>query len=100
MDDNDIKSQFRKEFGLIFRHDGDVDEERQQVTPTPEIIIGNLEQFLDRWQGKLSVRTIKAISDLKNTLMLDVYQVFCQVKEQKEMNDYIDFMQNAVGRCQ
>ncbi len=65
LDDNNIKSQFGKEFGLIFRNDGDVDEERQQVTPTPEIIIGNLEQFLDRWQGKLSARTIKAIDDLK-----------------------------------
>lgn len=65
VDSNDIKSQFRKEFCLIFRHDGEVDKERQQVTPTPEIIIGNLEQFLNPWQGKLNSRTTKAIDDLR-----------------------------------
>ena len=65
VDDKDTKAQFCKEFGLIFRCDGDVGQERQQSTPKPEIIIGNLEQFLHRWHGKLNVKTIKAIDDLR-----------------------------------
>jgi hypothetical protein len=65
VDNNNFKFQFGKEFGLIFRCDGDLDEERQQVTPTPEIITANLEQFLYRWQGMLNPKTIKAIDDLR-----------------------------------
>ncbi len=65
VDHNDMKSQFGTEFGLIFTCDGDLNEERQQVTPCPEIIIGNLEQFLDRWNGQLNDKTMKAIDDLR-----------------------------------
>ena len=65
VDNNDMKTLFGKEFGLIFRSDGDVGEERQLATPTPDIIIGNLEQFLHRWHGQLNVKTTKAIDDLR-----------------------------------
>ena len=65
LDNDDIKKQFSKEFGLIFRKDGDVSEERERGTPESDVIIGNLEQLLCRWQGQLNAKTLKAIDDLR-----------------------------------
>ena len=65
LDHDGIKNQFSREFGLIFRVDGDVGEEREMTTPEPEVIIANLEQLLCRWQGQLNAKTLKSVDDLR-----------------------------------
>ena len=65
LDHDGIKNQFSREFGLIFRVDGNVGEEREMTTPEPEVIIANLEQLLCRWQGQLNAKTLKSVDDLR-----------------------------------
>eukprot|EP00794_Sanderia_malayensis_P001927 gene1927-2189_t len=45
------KKQFGKEFGLIFRYDGDTDKTRKRETPPPSVILNNLDIFLQRWRN-------------------------------------------------
>lgn len=49
----DLSRQISKEFGLVFRADGDLGERR--CLPTPEICVlqTNLKMFLDRWEHLL-----------------------------------------------
>ncbi len=89
-----IKNQFSKEFGLIFRVDGDIGEEREWTTPEPEIIIGNLEQHLCCWRGELNAKTLKSIEDLRKHINKGFYQEYYPERGQRGTSDCIDIWEN------
>ena len=57
--------QLSKEFGLIFRANGDTGPERERATPDEETIESNLEMFLKKWECQLPVATIESIKNLR-----------------------------------
>ena len=46
-----LKSQFAKEFGLIFREKDDLGEQRLKNTPDERTIDENLDDFLKKWNS-------------------------------------------------
>ena len=44
--DDPCRQKVSREFPLVLRQDGDIDEDRMLETPAPEVILGNLEQFI------------------------------------------------------
>ena len=54
-----------KEFGLIFRANGDTGPERGMETPDEETIESNLEMFLKKWECQLSVASLESIRNLR-----------------------------------
>lgn len=63
------KSQFAKEFGLIFRHDDDVGEQRLKSTPSASKINENLDKLVERWSSGagtcMTHDTFKQINNLR-----------------------------------
>ena len=57
--------QLSKEFGLIFRANGDTGPERERATPDEETIESNLEMFLKKWESQLPVATMESIKNLR-----------------------------------
>ena len=57
--------QLCKEFGLVFRANGDVGEERTMETPSAEDQLSNLEIFLTKWQGQLSKETLAVVGNIR-----------------------------------
>ena len=54
-DKNSVPSlKFSKEFGLVFRDQKDQEATRTMPTPSPDVIISNLEQILNRYETFLS----------------------------------------------
>ena len=50
---NEFSARFSKEFGQIFRANGDVGDRRTSPTPQPNILNENLNNFLKRWKDIL-----------------------------------------------
>ena len=44
-------SEFSKQIGFIFRAKHDIEEKRKKATATPEIILTNLEELIEEWEG-------------------------------------------------
>lgn len=65
----EASKQISKDFGLIFRRDGDCGDSRQQSTPDPDVIERNLNNFIVRWQEILisepHAKTIHELDNLK-----------------------------------
>lgn len=57
--------QLSKEFGLIFRGNGDTGAERGMETPDEETIESNLEMFLKKWEAQLSDASMESIRNLR-----------------------------------
>ena len=57
--------QLSKEFGLIFRANGDTGTERAMETPDEETIESNLEMFLKKWEAQLSDASMESIRNLR-----------------------------------
>ena len=57
--------QLSKEFGLIFRANGDTGTERAMETPNEETIESNLEMFLKKWEAQLSDASMESIRNLR-----------------------------------
>ena len=57
--------QLSKEFGLIFRVNGDTGTERAMETPDEETIESNLEMFLKKWEAQLSDASMECIRNLR-----------------------------------
>lgn len=61
--------KFTKEFGLIFRVDGDDGANRLKCTPTAEKLEGNLNSFMERWSyvpdGPMNKNTFQEIEKLR-----------------------------------
>ena len=64
-----LKSQFAKEFGLIFRENDDLGEQRLRSTPCERTIEKNLDGFLKKWKSSsntcLTEESLKQIDALK-----------------------------------
>ena len=58
--------RFAKEFRMVFRHQGDQNEERMEKTPPGNVIAENLERFMTRWSSKLPDKTVESIDDLRD----------------------------------
>ena len=59
--------QISKEFGLVFRGDGDCGATRCSTTPAPEIIERNLDNFIKRWKNTLNPNDqAKAFKEFQN----------------------------------
>ena len=57
--------QLSKEFGLIFRANGDTGPDRGMETPDVETIESSLEMFLKKWESQLSSASIDSIRNLR-----------------------------------
>ena len=66
-----LKTQFGKEFGLIFRQDNDLGERRTKDTPDNVEIEANLNIFLEKWKNVpsscLTPETLKQVENLRGT---------------------------------
>ena len=49
-----VSSAFGKEFGLVFRDDGDLGPTRQKATPDPAKLESNLNKFVAKWQTAIA----------------------------------------------
>lgn len=63
----ELSKQFSKEFGMIFRANGDCGEVRNMPTPQIKVITENLENFLKRWRMCLDQREMeKTVHEIQN----------------------------------
>ena len=60
-----LSQQLSKEFGLIFRVDGDTSDERTLPTASAEILDANLQMFLSKWKQNLSNSTMDAVRNIR-----------------------------------
>lgn len=62
---NSYSARFSNELSLIFRQDGDLDDERKMPTACPEDIEANLERLLFVWKKDLNQDTLHEIENLR-----------------------------------
>ena len=90
----DSKSfQISREFGLIFRDDGDFGSVRTKVTPSPEILNKHLNTFLESWNGLLKRESIEAIERLRNHInkgCLSFISPGCGTEENERLHKFLN----------
>ena len=95
--------QLSKEFGLMFRANGDTGPERERATPDEETIESNLEMFLKKWESQLPVATMESIKNLRkhirkgccSELAVAVFSIFLYVWSYKRKPGVTKHMSNA-----
>ena len=95
--------QLSKEFGLIFRANGDTGPERERATPDEETIESNLEMFLKKWESQLPVATMESIKNLRkhirkgccSELAVAVFSIVLYVWSYKRKPGVTKHMSNA-----
>ena len=60
------KRLFCSELSSCFRQEGDFNGQRMISTPSSEVIHKNINDLLDRWQDKLSEKTVDALLNLRS----------------------------------
>ncbi|XP_032218510.1 uncharacterized protein LOC5518042, partial [Nematostella vectensis] len=60
-----FSQKMAKEFGLIFRSDGDTGDQRKQVTPEPDIIESNMQMFISKWESRLALASADACKNIR-----------------------------------
>ena len=95
--------QLSKEFGLIFRANGDTGPERERATPDEETIESNLEMFLKKRESQLPVATMESIKNLRkhirkgccSELAVAVFSIVLYVWSYKRKPGVTKHMSNA-----
>ena len=95
--------QLSKEFGLMFRANGDTGPERERATPDEETIESNLEMFLKKWESQLPVATMESIKNLRkhirkgccSELAVAVFSIVLYVWSYKRKPGVTKHMSNA-----
>lgn len=95
--------QLSKEFGLMFRANGDTGPERERATPDEETIESNLEMFLKKRESQLPVATMESIKNLRkhirkgccSELAVAVFSIVLYVWSYKRKPGVTKHMSNA-----
>ena len=86
----DFRRSLKDELKLVFRDPSDLGKVRTKSTPSKQTLMGNLEQFLTKWNGVESdgeeILTQAAKKQIENTLKMVVWAKFQFRVNQTEMH--------------
>ncbi len=71
-------SDMSKEYGLVFRQPGDVGKQRSSPSPSPQVVLRNLEKFCSKWD---SVKTSSGTSVLTKEMLKEIRNIKSHVNK-------------------
>ena len=90
---NSFGTKFSNELSLIFRQDGDLDDERKMPTACPTDTEANLERLLFVWTKKLTKETLREIEHLRKHIRkgcLSEIPVGCGTEKNERLHRHLN----------